>query len=73
MFAFVLVPDSFVIHNICMKALIVYFHAVHFLNKLFLIKDLTAACLYRFDLVQLLITAVNIKHYSLMEACNSWI
>lgn len=36
-----LVPQyNFITHNICMKTLNVYFHAVHFLNKpiMFLIK-----------------------------------
>lgn len=38
---FVLAPRyNFITHNICMKTLNVYFHAVHFLNKptMFLIK-----------------------------------
>lgn len=31
---FVLAPRyNFITHNICMKTLNVYFHAVHFLNK----------------------------------------
>lgn len=41
---FVPVPQyNFIIHNICMKTLNVYFHAVHFLNKptMFLIKKKT--------------------------------
>lgn len=40
------VPHNFIIHNICMKTLIVYFHAVHFLNILFLIKSFNSCVEY---------------------------
>lgn len=51
---FVLVPQyNFIIHDICMKTLNVYFHAVHFLNKpiMFLIKKKNSnSCVWHMEI-----------------------